>query len=253
MGGHQRGRLGGCRVVCAGAFKGGVGKSTVVLHLAAFSASRGESVCLVDADPQRSALRVAEECIGNVAVETADTRDDLMDGVPALAERFDRVYVDLPAGSGELLFAALARADACIVPSGAGLLDLRALQRTLHVVEQVRSVRENGKPEAVVVWSRVIPRTKLFREAEAAATELGFPVADTVLQQRTPVADAFGQRRMVWDLGGHAADEFRNLCLEMLGDGEASARERDGRPGERGAAADRRGEGEAREFAAEEG
>jgi chromosome partitioning protein len=99
--------------------KGGVGKTTTTVYLAAVAASRGHlPVVVVDADRQASAAEWLEERpIDGIEVIEAPSERTL-----ARAMRADEgtVVVDLPPGDERLVQAAISAADAVVIPTRAG-------------------------------------------------------------------------------------------------------------------------------------
>lgn len=110
------------RIVIA-ALKGGVGKTTTAVYLAAIAAAGGKDVTLVDADAQASAADW---------IETAnDPEFERIELVEAPTERMlakaltradpDQVLVvDSPPGNERLIGAALEHADVVVVPTRVG-------------------------------------------------------------------------------------------------------------------------------------
>jgi len=196
--------------------KGGTGKSTIAVHVAAALLEQGDSVTLVDADANRSAARWAAEACPDLAVERVDTADELLEGLPEVARRSTWTVVDCAGGSDELTRAALLRADLALLPCGPGALDLRALALTARLVSQAVSIRE-GLPEATIILNRVRKGTKLAAEARELASSTGLEVMHTVLHERTGLADAVGQGKLAWDYppAAESALELRAMIAEL--------------------------------------
>lgn len=205
------------KILAAVGSKGGIGKTSVSTHLAAWIAERGRSAVYVDADANRSGSRFLAEAVPDLHVERAESADDLLDLLPELAQRSDFVVVDAPAGSAESSRAILLRGDLAILPTGTGAFDLRALVQTARLVEQCRSIR-NGLPAAVVVLNRVRKGTTLAAEARELARESGLPVADVELHERVGLSDCAGQGALAWSLPNAKAsgDELRSLFAVLL-------------------------------------
>ena len=112
--------------------KGGVGKTTTSVYLAAAAARRGRGpVLLVDADPQGSTAEWYEvdplegvELIEGPSVRTVTKAMSREDGI---------VVVDTPPGEGNVVQAALARADAVVIPTRAGGVEPNRVVTTLEM------------------------------------------------------------------------------------------------------------------------
>ncbi len=136
----------------------------------------------VDADQNKSGSRFLRDAMPELTVETAYNEDDLIDLLPELAERFDRVVVDAAAGADGTTRSILLRADLAVLPTGAGSFDLRVLARTAVVVNQCRSICA-GKPEVIIVLNRLRHGTLFARDAEEIVGDLNLPVAKTSERQ----------------------------------------------------------------------
>jgi chromosome partitioning protein len=159
-GGHHR--------VAVLSLKGGVGKTTTAVYLAAVAARGRRAVTVVDADPQGSAaVWLEERPIDGVEVLEAPSERLLR---KALGQDDDRavLIVDTPPASERLTAAALAVADVVIVPTRIGGVEGVRLTTTLEMVPE-------RIPVGLVV-SSARPWTRDFKETLEAWAEQGVPV-----------------------------------------------------------------------------
>ena len=195
--------------------KGGCGKSTLAVHAAAWQASKGRSVLLIDADSQRSSSGwLAEAHLAGVECVTAEDADQLRRRCQASTAAI--TIIDGAGGISPTTRQALVLADLAIVPSGASALDLRAARHAVELVQQARSVRDNKAPACRLVLNRVQLHTTLGAEALDAIRTLGEPAARAVIRQRTALADAAGQGVVVFGMGTAAADAAADLHALFL-------------------------------------
>ena len=113
--------------------KGGVGKTTTAVYLAAVAVGRGyDPVVLVDADRQASAAEWLEERpIEELTVVEAPSERTL---ARALRRRGGLTVVDTPPGDQRLQQAAVGSADAVVIPTRAGGVELSSVLLTLELI-----------------------------------------------------------------------------------------------------------------------
>src|SRR5437588_2428422 len=81
--------------------KGGVGKSTLAVHLAAWLHEQGHSVTLADCDTQHSSSEWAKEAVPGVASVRLADADEILDKLPGLGQQTDFVVADGPGSNTE--------------------------------------------------------------------------------------------------------------------------------------------------------
>lgn len=208
--------------------KGGVGKSTMAVHLAAWLREQGRTVILADCDTQQSSSVWCKEAMPEVRTEVLRDPDDILDQLPQLANEAEFVIADGPGSNTETSRALLLRADFAIVPCKASMLEVRALAQATNVLRQSQSVR-SGRPRAVIVLSMIGKHYRLTKDMKAAAEALKLPIAETAMTLKQIYADAPGQRAVVWQMGARgkeAALEVEQLFSEILPEGRRGAAKR---------------------------
>jgi chromosome partitioning protein len=200
--------------------KGGLGKSTLAVHLAAWLHEQGHTVTLADCDTQHSSSEWTKEAVPDVKTVILADPNEILDRLPVFGQQTDYVVADGPGSNTETSRALLFRADLALIPCKASMLEVRALAQATHVLRQAQDIRK-GQPKAVIVLSMVGKTYRLTKDMKDAAAALDLPLAKTALTLKQIYADAPGQGAVVWQLGSRgceAADEVEALFREVLPD-----------------------------------
>jgi chromosome partitioning protein len=200
--------------------KGGVGKTSISVHLAAWLAEQGHSVAFADCDAQQSSSEWLAEAAPHIRTVRLADPTAILETLPQLDQEADYVIADGPGSNTETSRALLLRADLALVPCKASMLEVRALAQATTALRQSQDIR-GGKPAAVIVLSMVGKTYRLTRDMKDAAAALGLPLARTALTLKQIYADAPGQGAVVWRMGARgreAAAEIEALFREVLPD-----------------------------------
>jgi chromosome partitioning protein len=161
-------------VVVAG-LKGGVGKTTTSVYLAALAANGRREVALIDADPQASAAEWVElsddERLERLTVVEAPTERLLTRAIERL-EDDDVAIVDSPPGQERFLAKALSLASVAVIPTRVGGVETSRVEAVLEMVPK-------GTPAGLVV-SSARTFTRDYTDALMTWDEAGVPVWGSV-------------------------------------------------------------------------
>ena len=195
--------------------KGGSGKTTIATHLARCLQLDGDSVLLVDSDPQGSARDWAavreEQPVTVVGIDRPTIERDLKHIV-----RKDFVVIDGAPQAADLAVSALKAADFVLIPVQPSPYDIWATADLVDLVKQ-RVALTDGQLQAAFAVSRVIKGTRIGAEVAGALAGYDLPVLESRITQRVsyPGTAAAGTTVLDTDPAGDAAAEIRALCAEL--------------------------------------
>lgn len=193
-------------IITVAGFKGGVGKTTTAIHLAAYFAQKSDQTLLVDGDPNRSSLSWAKR--GTLPFQVCD----LMAAAKASRGK-DHVIVDTEAHPDEAELEALAEGcDLLVLPSTPDALALEAL---LATVDNLKNLASYG-----VVLTMVDSRKKATAlQAKETLKRLSIPVFNQMIRRLTAYEKAALVGVPVYDTGDRfgriAWGEYESLAKEI--------------------------------------
>ncbi len=196
--------------------KGGVGKSTLSIHVATALALRGSKVLLVDADPQHSALdwqasRQRDPLLPVVGLPTKTLHKE----VAMHARNYDHIIIDGPPRVNELARAAIIASDIVLIPVNPSPYDVWAAAEIVQLLGEAAVYKE--KLIAAFVVNRKIVGTAIGRDVAGALAEYSVPVLESSVCQRVAFAEsaATGSTVLETDPKGVAAQEINALTDEL--------------------------------------
>lgn len=189
--------------IACGSIKGGVGKTTIAVHLAILAAADGKDALLIDGDAQGSASDFAA-ARRDARGDTGYTNVQLFGAAiraegERLAAKYDTVVIDVGGHDSAGQRAALSIADAVVLPFLPSSLDIWSLERTVDMLEEARAY--NPALRALALLNRADPQGPDNLAAVEVAGELsGVEVLGAQLGNRKAFRSAIGQGLIVAEL-----------------------------------------------------
>jgi chromosome partitioning protein len=175
-------------IVLIGHQKGGVGKSTITVNLAAELQRRGQDVCIVEADPtvHTASIWAADRVeAGGAPIKTEKITGNLYTRLMNLDKAHDVVLVDAAGKDSKELRTAMTACDLLLAPLLPSQPDLDTSKPLLETVRQARKFNEGLKVMGVL--NRVSAHVFDDEEGEAREYMQAYPdlvLAKTVLHDR---------------------------------------------------------------------
>lgn len=199
--------------------KGGVGKTTLAMNMAAGLTRRGSCV-VVDADPQRSATMWIElsDSLREFPAKVVPAEDEIKKQIIQLQTEFDYIVIDCPPEiKSDSTMSAIEISKVLLIPLLPSPLDLWASTRIEELIKRVQRV--NPTISAFVVLNQIEPRSAMSRGMDGALQEINIPVLRHRLSRRASYRTAALEGCSVYDLGFRgrvASEEIDNIIDEVL-------------------------------------
>jgi chromosome partitioning protein len=207
--------------------KGGTGKTTTAINLAAGLALRDAPVLFIDADDQSSTASDWRKIRPDHHIDfqmIAMRAPAIHTELPGILEHtaYDYVLIDCPPGGpsagGKMTRSALWVSHLVIIPAAPSGPDFWASDPMVQMIQELQLTRP-GALTCRLLINRKTPNTRLGRQARTAAAELlAIPIFAAEIAQRTSIAEAITRGMTIYEFepGGLAVYEYNQLVEETI-------------------------------------
>jgi chromosome partitioning protein len=201
--------------------KGGVGKTTLSVHIASTLALAGNRVLLIDADVQRSALEwAASREMKPIFSVVGISKNTIHKEIPLLRPNYDYIVIDGPPRVYDVARSAIAASDFILIPVQPSPYDVWSAKEVVDLINEVKEPLQTYKKiKSAFVINRKISKTIIGRDVvEALEQYKNIPVLSSYITQRIVYAEtaARGTSAIEDDPESNAGKEIKKLAEELI-------------------------------------
>ena len=197
--------------------KGGVGKTTLSVAIAAELSRQELRVLLIDADPQGSALDWAAAREENALFSIVGLpRPTIHKEIGNLSKDYDHVVIDGPPRVTDLARSAIMAADVVVIPVQPSPYDIWAADEVVKLINEASVYKDNLK--SCFVINRKIVNTAIGRDVAEALSGYNLAVLNATIVQRVIFAESAAQGKAIFEVDKEspAVGEIEAVVPELM-------------------------------------
>lgn len=198
--------------------KGGVGKTTLSIQTAYGLQDKGNTVLLVDSDPQGSVRDWHAASEGSVLKVIGLDRETIFKDIDNFRSQYDFIIIDGAPQLSLMAAATLKCSDLVIIPVQPSPWDIWAAEEIIRLAKSRRHITDDKLKIALAI-NRCIGNTHLSREIKEALEAYEVPILGSMIYQRVAYAESAknGSTVIKDDPNSKASLEIKNMVEEILG------------------------------------
>ena len=196
--------------------KGGVGKTTSAINLAASLAVLEYKTLLIDADPQANAT----SGVGEIEMINLPNREQMMKhSLSTIKNDYDFIIIDCSPSLGLVTVNSLTAADSVIIPVQCEYFALEGLGKLLNTIKIVQTRLNPDLEIEGILLTMFDTRLRLSKQVvEEVKMHFQDLVFNTIINRNTRLGEApsFGKSIIMHDAASVGAINYLNLAREIL-------------------------------------
>ena len=225
------------RVISVANQKGGVGKTTSTVSLAAALAVHGKKVLIIDSDPQGNAtsglgvqkgeleqdvydVLVNQVPMAEIELTSQPRREQrLKEAVKKIKDDYDYIFIDCPPSLGHLTMNAFTASDTVLIPVQCEYYALEGLSQLMNTITMVRKHFNPQLKIEGVLLTMYDARTNLGNEVKDDVIKyFREKVYKTIIPRNVRLSEApsYGQAIVDYDPRSRGAEVYMELAKEVL-------------------------------------
>lgn len=196
--------------------KGGVGKTTLSVNIAAAFSNAGHRTLLLDVDPQGSSLdwsaaRQGDSLFNVIGLPRATVHKE----ITSLARGYDCVIIDGPPRVTDLARSVIMASHIVLIPVQPSPYDVWAAEDVVKLIHEASVFKEKLKSGFVI--NRKIANTAIGRDVGDALSNFDIPMLSASVAQRVSFAETAAQGKTIFESDDtKAIAEIQTLFDEIV-------------------------------------